>query len=44
MKTTVTIKDSITGEVLAVAPLSKTRLNAILKAYSRAGIEAVATA
>lgn len=41
MKQLVTIKDSTTGEVLAVAPLSKTRLVAILKAYSKAGIEAV---
>jgi hypothetical protein len=41
MKQLITIKDRNTGEVLAVAPLSKTRCTAILKAYSKAGIEAV---
>jgi hypothetical protein len=37
----VTLLDSDTREVLVFAPLSKTRLNALVKAYSRAGIEAV---
>lgn len=37
----VTLLDSESGEVLVFAPLSKTRLNALVKAYSRAGIEAV---
>jgi hypothetical protein len=37
----VTLFDSETREVLVYAPLSKTRLNALVKAYSRAGIEAV---
>lgn len=37
----VTILDSDTREVLVFAPLSKTRLNALVKAYSRAGIEAI---
>lgn len=41
MKHEVILKDSATGEVLVIAPLSKTRLNALVKAYSRAGIEAV---
>ena len=43
MKSTqfVTLLDSETGEVLVYAPLSKTRLNALVRAYSRAGIEAV---
>jgi hypothetical protein len=36
-----TLLDSDTREVLVFAPLSKTRLNALVKAYSRAGIEAV---
>lgn len=37
----ITLLDSETREVLVFAPLSKTRLNALVKAYSRAGIEAV---
>jgi hypothetical protein len=37
----ITLLDSENGEVLVFAPLSKTRLNALVKAYSRAGIEAV---
>ena len=37
----VTLLDSETGEVLVYAPLSKARLNALVKAYSRAGIEAL---
>ncbi len=37
----VTLLDSETREVLVYAPLSKTRLNALVKAYSRAGIEAL---
>ena len=37
----ITLLDSESGEVLVFAPLSKTRLNALVKAYSRAGIEAV---
>lgn len=37
----ITLLDSDTREVLVFAPLSKTRLNALVKAYSRAGIEAV---
>jgi hypothetical protein len=37
----VTLLDSESGEVLVFALLSKTRLNALVKAYSRAGIEAV---
>lgn len=37
----ITLLDSETGEVLVYAPLSKTRLNALVKAYSRAGIEAL---
>lgn len=37
----ITLLDSDTGEVLVYAPLSKTRLNALVKAYARAGIEAV---
>lgn len=41
MKHDIILKDSITGEVLVIAPLSKTRLNALVKAYSRAGIEAI---
>ncbi len=41
MKHEIVLKDSVTGEVLVIAPLSKTRLNALVKAYSRAGIEAV---
>lgn len=41
MKHDIILKDSSTGEVLVIAPLSKTRLNALVKAYSRAGIEAV---
>jgi hypothetical protein len=41
MRIETTIKDRNTGEVLVFAPLSKTRLNALLKAYSRAGIEAI---
>ena len=41
MKHDIILKDSATGEVLVIAPLSKTRMNALVKAYSRAGIEAV---
>jgi hypothetical protein len=41
MRIETTIKDRISGEVLVFAPLSKTRINALIKAYSRAGIEAV---
>jgi hypothetical protein len=37
----ITLLDSDTREVLVFAPLSKTRLNALVKAYSKAGIEAV---
>ncbi len=37
----VTLLDSENGEVLVFAPLSKTRVNALIKAYSRAGIEAL---
>jgi len=37
----VTLLDSNSGEVLVFAPLSKTRVNALIKAYSRAGIEAL---
>jgi hypothetical protein len=37
----ITLLDSESGEVLVFAPLSKTRMNALIKAYSRAGIEAV---
>jgi hypothetical protein len=37
----ITLLDSDTREVLVFAPLSKTRMNALIKAYSRAGIEAV---
>jgi hypothetical protein len=37
----ITLLDSETREVLVFAPLSKTRLNALVKAYSKAGIEAV---
>ncbi len=37
----ITLLDSETREVLVYAPLSKTRLNALIKAYSRAGIEAL---
>jgi hypothetical protein len=37
----ITLLDSESGEVLVFAPLSKTRMNALVKAYSRAGIEAV---
>jgi hypothetical protein len=37
----VTLWDSETREVLVFAPLSKTRVNALVRAYSRAGIEAV---
>ena len=44
MKIETTIKDIATGEVLVIAPLSKTRINALIKAYSRAGIEACVTA
>jgi hypothetical protein len=36
-----TLKDSESGEVFVQAPLSKSRLNALLKSYSRAGIELV---
>jgi hypothetical protein len=36
-----TLLDSETREVLVFAPLSKTRLNALVRAYSRAGIEAI---
>jgi hypothetical protein len=36
-----TLLDSETREVLVFAPLSKTRLNALVKAYSRAGIEVI---
>jgi hypothetical protein len=36
-----TLLDSESGEVLVFAPLSKTRVNALVKAYSRAGIEAI---
>lgn len=41
MRIETTIKDRFTGEVLVFAPLSKTRVNALLKAYSRAGVEAI---
>jgi hypothetical protein len=41
MKQLTTIKDRNTGEILAVALLSKTRCTALLKAYGKAGIEAV---
>jgi len=37
----ITLLDSESGEVLVFAPLSKTRMNALVKAYSKAGIEAV---
>jgi hypothetical protein len=37
----VTLLDSDSREVLVFAPLSKTRVNALVKAYSRAGIEAI---
>jgi hypothetical protein len=37
----VTLLDSETREVLVFAPLSKTRVNALVRAYSRAGIEVV---
>jgi hypothetical protein len=37
----ITLLDSETREVLVFAPLSKTRLNALVRAYSRAGIEAI---
>jgi len=36
-----TLKDSATGEVFVEAPLSKSRLNALIKSYSRAGIELI---
>lgn len=36
-----TLLDSETREVLVFAPLSKTRLNALVRACSRAGIEAI---
>ncbi len=36
----VTLLDSETREVLVFAPLSKTRLNALIKAYGKAGITA----
>jgi hypothetical protein len=41
MKHEVILKDSATGEVLVIASLSKTRLTALVKAYGKAGIEAV---
>lgn len=41
MKHDLILKDSDTGEVLVISPLSKTRLNALIKAYSKAGINAV---
>jgi hypothetical protein len=40
-KLTYTIRDIRTHEVLVHAPLSKTRLNALVKAYAHAGIHAV---
>lgn len=36
-----TLRDSETLEVLVYAPLSKTRLNALVRAYHLAGLEVV---
>jgi hypothetical protein len=36
-----TLRDSDSLEVLVVAPLSKTRLNALIRAYHLAGLEVV---
>jgi hypothetical protein len=36
----ITLLDSESGEVLVYAPLSKTRVNALIKAYGKAGITA----
>lgn len=35
------IYDVMSGEVLTQAPLSPSRINALVKAYNRAGIDAV---
>ena len=42
MKEVCILKDAATLEVLVCAPLSKTRVTALIKAYAKAGIVAIA--
>jgi len=42
VKREVTLRDSVTGELLARAELTNARVRALIKAYALAGIEAIA--